>query len=127
MRTQKDATFMNIPNLLTLFRIVLIPVFVVFYYLPGNWSNIAAAVIFLLAALTDWLDGYLARVLNQSSPFGAFLDPVADKLMVALVLFCWLVNKTCLILQCQRPSLSVVKSPCQHFENGWLSWVSVRA
>lgn len=86
MEIKKDSIFMNIPNILTLFRIALIPVFVVFYYLPGDWSNIAAAIVFLLAALTDWLDGYLARKLNQSSPFGAFLDPVADKLMVAFAL-----------------------------------------
>ncbi len=77
---------MKIPNLLTLLRILLIPVFVVVYYLPGDWSPWLAASIFALAAITDWLDGYLARRLNQQSPFGAFLDPVADKLMVAVAL-----------------------------------------
>ncbi|NVK44608.1 MAG: CDP-diacylglycerol--glycerol-3-phosphate 3-phosphatidyltransferase [Oceanospirillaceae bacterium] len=77
---------MKIPNLLTLARIILIPVFVLLYYLPQAWSPIAAAMVFGLAALTDWFDGYLARRLNQSSPFGAFLDPVADKLMVAVAL-----------------------------------------
>lgn len=77
---------MNIPNSLTLFRIVLIPVFVIVFYLPWQWSNLLAAVIFLLAGLTDWLDGYLARKLQQSTPFGAFLDPVADKLMVVIAL-----------------------------------------
>lgn len=77
---------MNIPNLLTLLRIILIPVFVAVYYLPGEWGNITAAIVFLIAGITDWLDGYLARVLNQSSAFGAFLDPVADKLMVAFAL-----------------------------------------
>jgi CDP-diacylglycerol--glycerol-3-phosphate 3-phosphatidyltransferase len=71
---------------LTLFRIALIPVFVLVFYLPGKWSQIAAAVIFVLASLTDWLDGYLARRLNQSTAFGAFLDPVADKLMVVIAL-----------------------------------------
>jgi CDP-diacylglycerol---glycerol-3-phosphate 3-phosphatidyltransferase len=75
---------MNIPNWLTLFRIALIPVFVVVFYLPFHWSFLASAVIFILAAATDWLDGYLARRLNQSTPFGAFLDPVADKLMVLI-------------------------------------------
>ncbi len=77
---------MNIPNVLTLLRIFLIPVFVGVYYLPGDWGNMSAAVVFILAAVTDWLDGYLARVLNQFSTFGAFLDPVADKLMVAFAL-----------------------------------------
>ncbi len=76
----------NIPNTLTLVRIALIPVFVVVFYLPFKWSNDAATLIFAVAATTDWLDGYLARKLGQSSPFGAFLDPVADKLMVAVAL-----------------------------------------
>jgi len=77
---------MNIPNLLTTLRILLIPVLVIVVYLPYNWTGIAAAGIFTVAAITDWIDGYLARKLNQSTPFGAFLDPVADKLMVAVAL-----------------------------------------
>lgn len=77
----------NLPTWLTLFRVLLLPVMVVVFYLPFHGHDLAAAVIFLLAALTDWLDGYLARRLNQTSPFGAFLDPVADKLMVAVTLF----------------------------------------
>ncbi|MCP5320710.1 MAG: CDP-diacylglycerol--glycerol-3-phosphate 3-phosphatidyltransferase [Pseudomonadales bacterium] len=77
---------MNIPNALTLFRIALIPVFVVLFYLPFTWSYLAAAAVFVLASLTDWLDGYLARRLNQSTLFGAFLDPVADKLMVVIAI-----------------------------------------
>jgi len=76
----------KIPNLLTLLRIVLIPVFVLVYYLPIENGHLIAAGIFALAGVTDYLDGYLARKLNQSSPFGAFLDPVADKLMVAVAL-----------------------------------------
>lgn len=76
----------NLPNLLTLVRIALIPVFVLVFYLPFNWTHEAAAAIFTVAALTDWLDGHLARRLNQTSKFGAFLDPVADKLMVAMAL-----------------------------------------
>lgn len=76
----------NIPNLLTLLRIVLIPVFVGIFYLPVGWSHIACALVFGLAAVTDWFDGYLARRLGQVSPLGAFLDPVADKLMVAVAL-----------------------------------------
>ncbi|MBR9884314.1 MAG: CDP-diacylglycerol--glycerol-3-phosphate 3-phosphatidyltransferase [Oceanospirillales bacterium] len=77
---------MKIPNILTLLRIILIPVFVLVYYLPFPWAPLASAAIFSLAAITDWFDGYLARKLNQTSPFGAFLDPVADKLMVAAAL-----------------------------------------
>ena len=76
----------NIPNMLTVFRIFLIPIFVIVYYLPVSWAAIVAAFIFLLAGLTDILDGYLARKLDQSTPFGAFLDPVADKIMVAVSL-----------------------------------------
>jgi CDP-diacylglycerol--glycerol-3-phosphate 3-phosphatidyltransferase len=76
----------TLPNILTLLRIILIPVLVVAFYLPSQWSYQLSAAIFGLAALTDWLDGYLARRLKQSSVFGAFLDPVADKLMVAVAL-----------------------------------------
>lgn len=79
---------MNIPNSLTLLRIAMIPIFVLVFYLPFAWSNVLACLIFTLAALTDVLDGYLARKLEQISPLGAFLDPVADKLMVAVVLVC---------------------------------------
>ncbi|WGL17172.1 CDP-diacylglycerol--glycerol-3-phosphate 3-phosphatidyltransferase [Microbulbifer bruguierae] len=77
---------MTLANRLTLLRVALIPVLVLVFYLPYKWSYIASAVIFSLAAATDWLDGYIARKLDQSTPFGAFLDPVADKLMVATAL-----------------------------------------
>lgn len=82
---------LNIPNLLTWGRILLIPLFVGVFYLPRDWllpheQNLVATVLFVAAAVTDWLDGYLARVLRQTSAFGAFLDPVADKLMVAAAL-----------------------------------------
>jgi CDP-diacylglycerol--glycerol-3-phosphate 3-phosphatidyltransferase len=76
----------TIPNIITLIRVVLIPVFVVVYFLDWKWAHQAAAFIFWFAAITDWFDGYLARKLNQSTPFGAFLDPVADKLIVATAL-----------------------------------------
>ncbi len=76
----------NIPNLLTLLRILLIPVFVVVFYLPGEWTRAVCALVFATAAVTDWMDGYLARRWGQVSPLGAFLDPVADKLMVAVAL-----------------------------------------
>jgi len=82
---------LNVPNVLTWMRILMIPLFVGICYLPDHWlqgetRNVTATAVFTLAALTDWLDGYLARTLSQTSAFGAFLDPVADKLMVAAAL-----------------------------------------
>lgn len=88
------SPLLNIPNVLTLMRIVFIPVLVLLAYipfahgtvaswLPFEWRHFIASLIFAVAAITDWFDGYLARTLNQSSAFGRFLDPVADKLMVA--------------------------------------------
>ena len=77
---------MNIPNSLTFLRIGLIPVFVLVFYAPLDWGRQLACLIFVAAALTDLLDGYLARKLRQTSQLGAFLDPVADKLMIAVVL-----------------------------------------
>ena len=77
---------MNIPNTLTTLRIFLVPVLVVVFYLPFKWTPMACAAIFAVAAVTDWADGFLARRLSQVSTFGAFLDPVADKLMVAVAL-----------------------------------------
>ena len=82
---------LNLPNLLTWLRIVLIPLFVGIFYFEKSWvsvenQNLVATVIFTAAAITDWLDGWLARRLHQTSAFGAFLDPVADKLMVAAAL-----------------------------------------
>jgi cardiolipin synthase (CMP-forming) len=86
----------NVPNILTVLRIALIPFFVGIFYLPTNvtgapgtpdyWVNMAAALVFALASFTDWLDGYWARKYHQMSNFGAFLDPVADKLMVTAAL-----------------------------------------
>ena len=76
----------NLPTALTWFRIALIPVFMLVFYQPYPWARPASAIIFALAAITDMLDGYLARKLGQTSAFGAFLDPVADKLMVAVAL-----------------------------------------
>src|SRR4249920_1975575 len=82
---------LNLPNLLTWLRIILIPLFVGIFYFEKSWvsgpnQNLVATIIFTAAAVTDWLDGWLARKLNQTSAFGAFLDPVADKLMVAAAL-----------------------------------------
>ena len=77
---------LNWPNVLTLMRISFIPLLVVFFYLPVSWGHLVAAILFALASITDWLDGYLARYLKQSTKLGAFLDPVADKLMVSVAL-----------------------------------------
>lgn len=80
------ASQLNIATMLTWIRIAAIPLVVAVFYLPFPWAHPAAAMIFTLAAITDWLDGYIARRMNQTSAFGAFLDPVADKLMVTTVL-----------------------------------------
>ena len=77
---------MTIPNYLTFIRIGLIPLFIIVFYLPFSWAPWVSAGIFGFAALTDWLDGYLARILCQTTKFGAFLDPVADKLFVGIAL-----------------------------------------
>jgi CDP-diacylglycerol--glycerol-3-phosphate 3-phosphatidyltransferase len=79
-------TNLNLPTLLTLSRIALIPILAIFFYIPWEYSNIATTGIFIIAAITDWLDGYLARKMQVETQFGAFLDPVADKIMVAFVL-----------------------------------------
>src|SRR3954468_10717426 len=76
----------NLPNALTWFRIIAIPLVVIVFYLPVTWARPAAGLLFALAGITDWLDGYLARKLGQTSAFGAFLDPVADKLIVCAAL-----------------------------------------
>lgn len=78
---------LTIPTILTLFRIVLVPVLVLVFYWDNPWSNVLATAVFVLGALTDWLDGWIARRYNMYSAFGAFLDPVADKLAVTVALF----------------------------------------
>jgi CDP-diacylglycerol--glycerol-3-phosphate 3-phosphatidyltransferase len=91
----------NLPNMLTWIRIIAIPLVVVAFYLPVTWAGPAAAILFALAGITDYFDGYLARKLGQTSRFGAFLDPVADKLIVATALV--------LIVQADpRPYLAIV-------------------
>jgi len=91
----------NWPNTLTWIRIVAIPLIVVVFYLPVAWARPAAGLLFALAGVTDWLDGYLARRLRQTSSFGAFLDPVADKLAVATAL-------VLLIQQDPAPYLTII-------------------
>lgn len=81
-----NKKFLNIPNSLTLLRISLIPIFVILFYLPWKWHYLMSAGVFILASITDYLDGYLARKLRQESPFGTFLDPVADKLIITVAL-----------------------------------------
>lgn len=77
---------MNLPTMLTLIRIIAVPILFVIFYLPFSWANYLAAAIFAVASFTDWLDGYLARNMSLHTSFGAFLDPVADKLLVAIAL-----------------------------------------
>ena len=79
---------LNFPTYLTLFRLALIPLFVVVFYLPITYSPEITTFIFFIASITDWLDGYLARKWNQTTPLGAFLDPVADKVLVAVAFVC---------------------------------------
>jgi CDP-diacylglycerol--glycerol-3-phosphate 3-phosphatidyltransferase/cardiolipin synthase len=91
MPSNAPAIRVSVPNLLTWLRIILIPLFVGVFYFEKSWvsapnQSLVATIIFTAAAITDWLDGWLARRLNQTSAFGAFLDPVADKLMVAAAL-----------------------------------------
>jgi CDP-diacylglycerol--glycerol-3-phosphate 3-phosphatidyltransferase len=76
----------NLPNIVTMLRILVIPIFVLVFYLPFSWAHLVATLIFTLASVTDWLDGYLARTLELSTKLGAFLDPVADKLIVSIAL-----------------------------------------
>lgn len=83
---RNQIMMLTIPTMLTLLRIALVPVLVLFFYLPLPWSNMACVVIFVAAALTDIADGYIARRTGQTSRFGAFLDPVADKIMVSTAL-----------------------------------------
>ena len=81
----------TLSNRLTMARVIVIPLFIAVCYLPGNGGNILSSLLFVVAAFTDWLDGYLARKRNEVTPFGRFLDPVADKLLVAAALV-WLVE-----------------------------------
>ena len=97
----------NLPNALTWFRIIAIPLVVVVFYLPVTWARPAAGLLFALAGITDWLDGYLARRLGQTSSFGAFLDPVADKLIVATALV--------LLVQARAADVAAYK----HFDLGF--------
>jgi CDP-diacylglycerol--glycerol-3-phosphate 3-phosphatidyltransferase len=110
------STAYNVPNLLTWLRIVLIPVVVGLFYLPYDWSDVAAGLLFAVAGITDSLDGYVARRMNQVSPLGAFLDPVADKLIVATALVLivsrdpvWYVTLTAIVIIGREIAISALR------------------
>ena len=117
---------LTLPNVLTWIRILAIPLIVVVYYAPISWAGPAAALLFALAGITDYLDGYLARRLGQTSQFGAFLDPVADKLIVATALVLLVQNDP-------RPYLSIIAAIIIGREitvsalREWMSEVGARA
>ncbi|KAL9252612.1 CDP-diacylglycerol--glycerol-3-phosphate 3-phosphatidyltransferase 1, chloroplastic-like protein [Drosera capensis] len=91
---KEEAKLLTLPTILTLGRVAVIPIFVSTYYVNSWWGTVATTSIFIAAAITDWLDGYIARKMRLGTAFGAFLDPVADKLIVAATL----------VLLCSRPS-----------------------
>lgn len=108
--------FLNIPNTLTILRISIIPIFIVVFYMPWNFHYLASSIVFIVASLTDYLDGYLARKLKQESAFGKFLDPVADKLIVAVALVllaeeqanCWFTIPAVIIV-CREITVSALR------------------
>ena len=115
----------TIPNLLTTIRIALIPAIVVLFYLPYHWSDIACGIMFAIAGITDSFDGYLARKLGQVSPLGAFLDPVADKLIVATALVLivskdprWFVTLTAAVIIGREIAISALRE--------WMSEIGAR-
>lgn len=109
-------TLKQLPMAMTWARVFLIPVFVLVYYLPFTYSSLVAMLIFVFAAMTDWLDGYLARRFNATSRFGAFLDPVADKLIVAVALIVvavdyqhWIVTLAAIIIIMREMAVSALR------------------
>jgi len=116
----------TIPNLLTGLRITLIPVIVGLFYLPYHWSNMACGILFALVGITDAFDGYLARKLGQTSPLGAFLDPVADKLIVATALVLivskdprWFVTLTAAVIIGREIAISALRE--------WMAQIGAQA
>ena len=116
----------NVPTILTATRILLLPVILAVFYLKTPWARPLCCAIFLLAAITDWLDGYLARKWNIESDFGAFLDPVADKLMVATVLILvvedaasWWITVPAIIIISREITISALRE--------WMASVGSRA
>jgi CDP-diacylglycerol--glycerol-3-phosphate 3-phosphatidyltransferase len=109
-------TLQQLPMLMTWARIFLIPVFLLIYYLPFDWAHFAAMLVFVLAAITDWLDGFLARRYNATSQLGAFLDPVADKLIVAVALIVvaieyqdWIVTLSTIVIIMREMAVSALR------------------
>ncbi|MFA6699940.1 MAG: CDP-diacylglycerol--glycerol-3-phosphate 3-phosphatidyltransferase [Thiomicrospira sp.] len=109
-------TLQRLPMLMTWARIFLIPVFALIYYLPFDWAHFAAMLVFVLAAITDWLDGFLARRFNATSRLGAFLDPVADKLIVAVALIVvaveyqhWIVTLSTIVIIMREMTVSALR------------------
>jgi CDP-diacylglycerol--glycerol-3-phosphate 3-phosphatidyltransferase len=94
MTRRHEHVLLTWPNILTLGRILAIPLLVIVFYLPYHWAHTAATIVFVIASFTDWLDGYLARYLQQTTRLGAFLDPVADKLMVSIALMLIVAEQT---------------------------------
>ena len=83
---------MNLPNKLTILRVVLVPAFVIFMHIPGEWGRWAALAVFIIASLTDTADGYIARKYNLVTDFGKFMDPLADKLLVSAAMICLIIK-----------------------------------
>jgi len=117
---------LNIPTILTVARILLLPVILAVFYMEASWARPLCCAIFLVAAITDWLDGYLARRWNIESEFGAFLDPVADKLMVATVLILivedassWWITLPAIIIISREITISALRE--------WMASVGSRA
>lgn len=77
---------LNLPNILTLFRLALLPFIIILMFIPASWAASAALAFYIVGAVTDWLDGYLARKNNQITEFGTFLDPISDKIFVATIM-----------------------------------------
>lgn len=112
----KKHELWNIPNTITFARMALIPLLAFVHFWPGPWQGLVSGIVFGIAASTDWVDGYLARRLNLTTPFGAFLDPVADKLMVvtALVLQvelmeAWWFTLIAIVIICREVTISALR------------------
>ena len=117
---------LNIPTYLTIFRIVLIPLFIISFYLPISYSAEITTFIFFIACVTDWFDGYLARKWNQTTRLGAFLDPVADKVLVAAALVCvvehyhtWWITIPAIVMISREIIISALRE--------WMAEISERA
>lgn len=91
---RSSFSLLTLPNLLTFLRLLIVPILAVLFYIPGESARWGVFILFFVAAVTDFFDGYLARIWHQDSPFGRMLDPIADKILVAVVLFLLVSNQT---------------------------------